>query len=143
MGKNYTMTAIRKRYKPLFSLCIFSFKINLPFFSWLHPRVVKLNYILTLFTDSIIESLPEKILLKRIEGARIESEVFEFVEWIYYDGALRLEKPTLARSLPWSTVSPPLIYVVKKSSSVIRCKIRSILWQTNSLARGYFSFLIK
>jgi hypothetical protein len=75
------------------------------FFSWHRARIVKLNKIQTLFTHSIVQSLPEKILFKRSERARIESEVFKFLEGIYYDGILRLEKYLLARSLPWSTVS--------------------------------------
>jgi hypothetical protein len=76
------MTGIRKRYNACSVSCSFLSRSIFLFFNWLSARVVKLNKILTLFTNSIVESLPEKILSKRTEGARIKPEVVKFVEGI-------------------------------------------------------------
>jgi hypothetical protein len=100
-----TMTAIRKRYNPCSVSCSSLSRSIFLFFSWHHARIVKLNKILTFFTHSIVQSLPEKIHFKRKEGARIKPEVVKFLEEIYYHCFLRLEKSLLPQSLPWSTVS--------------------------------------
>ena len=99
------MKGIGKRYNPCSISCNSLLRAIFLIFSWLWVGDVRFNKVLTLFTDSIVESLHEKILFKRTERAKIKSEVFKFLEGIYYDGVLGLEKIPLARSLPWSTMS--------------------------------------
>jgi hypothetical protein len=104
LGVDYTMTAIREQYNPSsvprspLSVWIFAF------FRWLRARNIKFYKILTLLPDSIVESLSEEILFKRIRKPKIEPEAFKFLQEIYHDDVLRLQS-LLGRSLPWPTVS--------------------------------------
>jgi hypothetical protein len=100
-----TMKEVRKRYNLCSVSCNSLLRSIFLFFSWLCTGDVKFIKVLTLFTDLIIESLPEKILFKGTERAKIKSEVFKFLEGIYYDRVLGLEKSLLPDLSQWSTVS--------------------------------------
>jgi hypothetical protein len=112
-----TMKGVRKRYNNLCSVsCNSLLRSIFLFFSWLCTGDVKLIKVLTLFTDLIIESLPEKILFKRTERTKIKSEVFKLLEGIYYDGP-RVREDTIGPIFTMVYLcQPALIYVVKKSS---------------------------
>jgi hypothetical protein len=103
LGVNYTVSEVREQYNaysvprsPL-SRSIFAL------FRWLRARNIKFYKILILLPDSIIESLPEKILFKRAQKPKIESRAFKFLQEIYHDDVLKLES-LLGRSLPWPAV---------------------------------------
>lgn len=103
LGVNYTITEIKEQYNPYsvprspLALWIFGF------FRWLHARNIKFYKILTLLPDSLVESLPEKILFKRKQKPTIEPKAVNFLQEIYRDDVIRLQS-LLDRSLPWSTV---------------------------------------
>jgi hypothetical protein len=113
LGVNYKVTAIREQYNPYsvprgpLSRSVFAF------FRWLRARNIKFYKILILLPDSIVESLPEKVLFKRIEKPKIEPEAFKFLQEIYHDDVLKLES-LLGRSLPWSTVTSSSSNTIKK-----------------------------
>ena len=100
LGVNYTVPAISEQYNPYsvprssISLWIFAF------FRWLRARNIKFYKILTLLPDSIVESLPERLLFKRRQKPKIQPKAVEFLQEIYHDDVLRLES-LLDRSLPW------------------------------------------
>ena len=73
------------------------------FFRWLRARNIKFYKLLVLLPDSVVESLPEKILFKRTHKPKIDPKALEFLQEIYHDDVLRLES-LLGRSLPWPTV---------------------------------------
>jgi hypothetical protein len=103
LGVNYTVTAIREQYNPYsvprspLSLWIFAL------FRWLRARNIKFYKILPLLPDSLVESLPEKILFKRKQKPKIEPKAVKFLQEIYRDDVIKLES-LLGRSLPWPTV---------------------------------------
>jgi hypothetical protein len=103
LGVNYAVTAIREQYNPYsvprsaLSVWIFSF------FRWLRARNMKFYKILTLLPDSLVESLPEKILFERKQKPKIEPKAVKFLQEIYHDDVIRLQS-LLGRSLPWHTV---------------------------------------
>jgi hypothetical protein len=103
LGVNYTVTEIREQYNPYsvprstIALWIFAF------FRWLRARNIKFYKILNLLPDSLVESLPEKILFKRKQKPKIEPKAVKFLQEIYRDDVIRLES-LLGRSLPWLTV---------------------------------------
>jgi hypothetical protein len=100
---NYAVTEIREQYNPYsvprspLALWIFAF------FRRLRARNMKFYKILTLLPDSLIESLPEKMLFKRKQKPKIEPKAVKFLQDIYRDDVIRLES-LLGRSLPWPTV---------------------------------------
>lgn len=102
LGVNYTVTEIREQYNPYsvprgpVALWIFAF------FRWLRSKDIKFYKILTLLPDSMVESLPENLLFRRVQKPRIDPEAVEFLQEMYHDEVIRLES-LLARSLPWST----------------------------------------
>jgi Sulfotransferase family len=103
LGVNYEMTTIREQYNPFsvprspLAVWIFAF------FRWLHARNIKFYKILTLLPDSLVESLPEKLLFKREQKPKIDSKAVKFLQEIYRDDVTRLQS-LLGRSLPWYTV---------------------------------------
>lgn len=103
LGVNYAVTEIREQYNPYsvprsrLALWIFAF------FRGLRARNMKFYKILTLLPDSLIESLPEKMLFKRKQKPKIEPKAVKFLQDIYRDDVIRLES-LLGRSLPWRTV---------------------------------------
>ena len=104
LGVNYTLTAaIRGHYNPdsvprsPLSRWVFAF------FRWLRARNIKFYKILGLLPDSVVESLPEKILFKRTQKPKIDPKAVKFLQEIYHDNVLKLES-LLGRSLPWYTV---------------------------------------
>jgi hypothetical protein len=113
LGVNYKLTAIREQFNPYsvprspLSRSVFAF------FRWLRARNIKFYKILILLPDSIVESLPEKILFKRIQKPKIEPEAFKFLQEIFHDDVLKLES-LLGRSLPWPTVSSSSNTIKKK-----------------------------
>jgi len=64
---------------------------------------MKFYKVLTLLPDSLVESLPEKILFKRNQKPKIEPKVVKFLQEIYREDVIRLES-FLGRPLPWHTV---------------------------------------
>lgn len=100
---NHKVTEIREQYNPYsvprspLALWIFAF------FRWLRARNIKFYKILNLFPDSLVESLPEKILFERKQKPKIEPKAVKFLQEIYRDDVIRLES-FLGRSLPWPTV---------------------------------------
>jgi hypothetical protein len=102
LGVNYTVTAIREQYNPYsvprgpLAVWIFTF------FRWLRSKNIKFYKILTLLPDSMVESLPEKILFKRKQKPKIQPKAVKFLQEIYHDEVIRLES-LLGRSLPWHT----------------------------------------
>jgi Sulfotransferase family len=103
LGVNYTVTAIREQYNPYSVPRSHLSRSVFAFFRWLRARNIKFYKILILLPDSIVESLPEKILFKRTQKPKIEPEAFKFLQEMYHDDVLRLES-LLGRSLPWPTV---------------------------------------
>jgi Sulfotransferase domain len=103
LGVNYTVTAIREQYNPYsvprgpLALWIFGF------FRWLRARNIKFYKILTVLPDSLVESLPENLLFKRVQKPKIDPKAVKFLQEIYYDEVIRLGS-LLGRSLPWHTV---------------------------------------
>jgi hypothetical protein len=103
LGVNYIVKEIREQYNPYslprtpLALWIFAF------FRWLHTRNIKFYKILTLLPDSLVESLPEKILFKRKQKPKIDPRAVKFLQEIYRDDVIRLES-LLGRSLPWPSV---------------------------------------
>jgi hypothetical protein len=103
LGVNYEMMTIREQYNPFsvprspLAVWIFAF------FRWLHARNIKFYKILTLLPDSLVESLPEKLLFKREQKPKIDSKAVKFLQEIYRDDVTRLQS-LLGRSLPWYTV---------------------------------------
>ena len=103
LGVNYTVGTIREQYNPYsvprspIAVWIFAF------FRWLRRKNIKFYKILTLLPDSVVESLPEKILFKRKQKPKIEPKAIKFLQEIYRDDVIRLES-LLGRSLPWHTV---------------------------------------
>jgi hypothetical protein len=103
LGVNYTVTEIREQYNPYsvprspLALWIFAL------FRWLRARNIKFYKILNLLPDSLVESLPEKILFKRRQKPKIEPKAVKFLQEFYRDDVIRLES-LLGRSLPWPTV---------------------------------------
>jgi hypothetical protein len=108
-----TMKEVRKRYNLCSVSCNSLLRSIFLFFSWLCAGDVKFINVLTLFTNLIIESLPEEILFQRTERAKIKSEVFKFLEGIYYDRVLGLKKSLLPDLYHGLLCQPALIYVVK------------------------------
>jgi hypothetical protein len=104
LGVNYTVTAdIWEHYNPdsvprsPLSRLIFAF------FRWLRARDIKFYKMLALLPDSVVESLPEKILFKKTHKPKIDPKAVKFLQEIYHDDVLKLES-LLGRSLPWHTV---------------------------------------
>ena len=103
LGVNYAVTEIKEQYNPYsvprspLALWIFAF------FRGLRARNMKFYKLLTLLPDSLIESLPEKMLFKRKEKPKIEPKAVKFLQDIYRDDVIKLES-LLGRSLPWHTV---------------------------------------
>lgn len=103
LGVNYTVTKIKEQYNPYsvprstLALWVFAF------FRWLRARNIKFYKILTLLPDSLVESLPEKILFKRKQKPKIDPKAVKFLKEIYRDDVIRLES-LLGQSLPWATV---------------------------------------
>jgi hypothetical protein len=103
LGINYNVREIREQHNPYSiprnprALWIFAF------FRWLRARNIRFYKILNLLPDSIVESLPEKILFKRKQKPKIEPEAVKFLQEIYREDVIRLES-FLGRSLPWPTV---------------------------------------
>src|SRR5919106_3104915 len=103
LGVNYSVTEVKEQYNPYsvprspLSNWIFAF------FRWLRARNIKFYKILVLLPDSVVESLPEKILFKRTHKPKIDLKALEFLQEIYRDDILKLES-LLGRSLPWYSV---------------------------------------
>ena len=103
LGVNYTVGTISEQYNPYsvprspIAVWIFAF------FRWFRRKNIKFYKILTLLPDSVVESLPEKILFKRKQKPKIEPKAVKFLQEIYHDEVIRLEL-LLGRSLPWYTV---------------------------------------
>jgi hypothetical protein len=104
LGVNYAITEIREQHNPYsvprspIALWIFAF------FRKLRTKNIKFYKILALLPDSMVESIPEKILFKRKQKPKIEAKAVKFLQEIYCDDVIRLES-LLGRSLPWHTVS--------------------------------------
>ena len=103
LGINYTVSAVKEQYNPYslprgpLSRSVFAF------FRWLRARNIKFYKLLVLLPDTMVESLPEKMLFKRAEKPKIEPKAVKFLQEIYHDDVLKLES-LLGRSLPWPTV---------------------------------------
>jgi hypothetical protein len=104
LGVKYKVTAIREQYNPYSVPRSHLSRSVYAFFRWLRDRKIKVYKIVNLFPDSITESLPEKVLFKRVQKPKIEPEAFKFLQEIYHDDVLKLES-LLGRSLPWPTVT--------------------------------------
>ena len=103
LGVNYTVTAVKEQYNP-YSVPRSSLSTSIfALFRWLRAKNVKFYKLLILLPDSVVESLPEKILFKRTQKPKIEPEAFKFLRQLYHDDVLKLES-LLGRSLPWPTV---------------------------------------
>jgi hypothetical protein len=113
LGVNYKVTAIKEQYNPYSVPRSHLSRLVYAFFRWLRDRNIKVYKIVNLFPDSIVESLPEKVLFKRIQKPKIESEAFKFLQEIFHDDVLKLES-LLGRSLPWPTVSSSSNTIKKK-----------------------------
>src|ERR687896_213050 len=113
LGVNYKLTAIREQFNPYsvprspLSRSVFAF------FRWLRARNIKFYKILILLPDSVVESLPEKVLFKRIQKPKIDPKAVKFLQEIFHDDVLKLES-LLGRSLPWPTVSSSSNTIKKK-----------------------------
>jgi Sulfotransferase family len=100
---NHAVTEISEQYNPYsvprspLALWIYAF------FRGLRTRNMKFYKILILLPDSLIDSLPEKMLFKRKQKPKIEPKAVKFLQDIYRDDVIRLES-LLGRSLPWHTV---------------------------------------
>src|ERR687891_758843 len=103
LGVNYIVRAIREQYNPYSLPRSPLSRLVFALFRWLRARNIKFYKILALLPDSVVESLPEKILFKRTQKPKIDPKAVKFLQEIYYDGVLRLES-LLGRSLPWQTV---------------------------------------
>ena len=103
LGVNYTVTTIREQYNPYSvprsPLALWTFA----FFRWLRTKNIKVYKILTLLPDSLVETLPENLLFKRVQKPKMDPRAVKFLQEIYHDDILRLES-LLGRSLPWPTV---------------------------------------
>jgi hypothetical protein len=103
LGVNYSVTEVKEQYNPYsvprshLSNWIFAL------FRWLRARDIKFYKMLVLLPDSVVESLPEKILFKRTHKPKIEPKAFKFLQEIYRDDLIKLES-LLGRSLPWYSV---------------------------------------
>ena len=103
LGVNHTVSSVREQYNP-YSLprgplarSVFAL------FRWLRARNIKFYKLLILLPDSMVESLPEKLLFKRAQKPKIEPKAVKFLQAMYHDDVLKLES-LLGRSLPWHTV---------------------------------------
>jgi hypothetical protein len=103
LGVNYSVTEVKEQYNPYsvprspLSNLIFAL------FRWLRARDIKFYKMLVLLPDSVVESLPEKILFKRTHKPKIEPKASKFLQEIYREDILKLES-LLGRSLPWYSV---------------------------------------
>jgi hypothetical protein len=103
LGVNHAVIEISEQYNPYsvprspLALWIYAF------FRGLRARNIKFYKILILLPDSLIESLPEKMLFKRRQKPKIEPKAVKFLQDIYRDDVIRLGS-LLGRSLPWHTV---------------------------------------
>jgi hypothetical protein len=104
LGVNYTVTAIREQHNTYSVPRSALSRSFFAFFRWLRARNIKFYKILNLLPDSLIESLPERILFKGTQKPKMEPEAFKFLQEIYHGDVLRLES-LLGRSLPWPTVT--------------------------------------
>jgi hypothetical protein len=104
LGVNYTVTAdMMEHYNPDSVPRSRLSRLVFAFFRCLRARNIKFYKLLVLLPDSVVESLPEKILFKRTHKPKIDPKALEFLQEIYHDDVLRLES-LLGRSLPWPTV---------------------------------------
>jgi hypothetical protein len=103
LGVNYSVTEVKEQYNPYsvprsrLSNWIFAL------FRWLRARNIKVYKILALLPDSVVESLPERILFKRTQKPKIEPNAFKFLQELYHDDLLKLGS-LLGRPLPWPTI---------------------------------------